>query len=79
MTYECVVDSALSLEELQHTRTGLYVAIFGSDTDFIETSSCPKTEHGRNNFLPFQLHTNTFRKGCVPKENADFKPKVGYT
>ena len=41
------MDSALSLEELQQTKTGLYVAIFGSDTDFIETSTCPNTEHGR--------------------------------
>ena len=48
VTYECVVDSALSMEELQQTKTGLYLAIFGSDTDFVETSaSSTNVEHGR--------------------------------
>ena len=58
VTYECVVDSALSLEELQHTKTGLYLAIFGSDTDFIETSTCPKTNHGK--FMKLLARTPAF-------------------
>ncbi|KAL5021633.1 hypothetical protein ScPMuIL_000788 [Solemya velum] len=40
VTYECVVDSGLLLQDLQKSRTGFYLACFLSDFDAVETSRC---------------------------------------
>ncbi|KAK3611423.1 hypothetical protein CHS0354_027151 [Potamilus streckersoni] len=45
VVYECIVDSGLTYHELQRERTGVYMAIFGSDMDLLETSRCNNMEH----------------------------------
>ncbi|KAL3859308.1 hypothetical protein ACJMK2_009533, partial [Sinanodonta woodiana] len=45
VVYECIIDSGLTYHELQRERTGVYLAVFGSDMDLIETSRCNNMEH----------------------------------
>ena len=47
VVHECVVDSCLPLSTLQETTTGLYLATFGSDFDFIETSKRGNANHSK--------------------------------
>ena len=57
--YECVVDSGLPLSELQQTKTGIYLACFGSDTDFTETSR-ELTANGNNSLSEFLLGLKSY-------------------